>query len=318
VKVLILGYSSIAQRRMIPALRRIAGVTSIDIASLSKPIPADLSGEAYNAYDEALQKSSAELVYVSLQNSEHARWVLAALEANKHVIVDKPAALSLVDTRLCLDMAARRSLLLAEGTLFSWHPQIAAMQSFFEVCGPLTHIDARFVIPPLPATNFRNQQALGGGCLLDMGPYAVAVARLFAKSPLTRLTAVSAPVIAGLDIDVGFSLLAQFNDGLRYTGHFSFESEYQNELLLIGKGGSISVERAFSPPADFTSLWLQRRGNHVTQVEYAPADVFHIFAQRVIDAIAAHRHESFASDMLRDAEMRAAIAGSLGYVEQSL
>jgi NDP-hexose-3-ketoreductase len=185
------------------------------------------------------------------------------------------------------------------------------MRAFFRRYGPLTHIDARFIIPPLPSANFRNHSAQGGGCLLDMGPYAAAIARLFGDGPPRSLAVVAAPRAPGLDIDVGFSLLAQFDDGVRYSGHFGFEGEYQNELLLVGKGGSIAVERVFSPPPDFTSVWQQRCANHASREEQAPADVFELFAASVIAAITAGDHHTFAGDLLRDAKLRARIADCL-------
>jgi len=313
MRALILGYTSIVARRVLPAMALCDGIDVVDIASRSKSPPPDRPkpGAVFSSYEEALARSDAQLVYVSLPNSEHVRLVLACLAAGKHVIVDKPAALALADTEKCLEEAKQRSLLLAEATVFSHHPQVAALRAFADEIGPLTHISARLIIPPMPAENFRNIRALGGGCLLDMGPYAAAVARLFAPEPLVSLAACAALESATFDVDVGFSVLARFADGIRYSGEFSFESEYQNRLELVGARGSVSVERIFSMPPDMAPVWHVRQANKPREVVHAPADAFRHFLEAAMAAIDTGAVGGFAADMLGDARFRETISDSL-------
>jgi dTDP-3,4-didehydro-2,6-dideoxy-alpha-D-glucose 3-reductase len=312
VKILIVGYSSIVQRRVVPALSRIAEIDQIDIASLSKALDADLpkAGQHFTDYAEALRQSSAQCVYVSLPNSMHEAWVQACLDAGKHVIVDKPATMTVESANRFADIAAGKGLLFAEATVFDFHPQFQAMQEFVSAAGGLTHIDAQFVIPPLPPTNFRNNAALGGGCLLDMGAYAAGLARRFGGE-LQRLSAFRAPPYDGFDIDMGFSLAAQFANGVRYTGHFSFESEYQNRLLLVARHGSLLVERLFSPPPDSPPVWQVRRSNAASEEQQPVADVFELFLRAAIHAIYTADLEQFSKPLLADAIFRDTIARKL-------
>jgi predicted dehydrogenase len=276
---LILGYSSIARRRVIPALGGLDGVDCIDVASLSKKEPADWpkSGKLFSSYETALADSQAELVYVSLPNALHERWIEAALASGRHVVVDKPAALSLAAAERLLALAAAKNLLLAEATVFNSHPQFAALAQDASTFGPLTHIVAQFMIPPLPAGNFRTRGDMGGGCLADMGPYAAAVARLFGDE-LETLCCLPAPRYADTDIDMGFSLAARFRNGLRYVGHFSFETEYQ-----------------------------MRVQNVATQRIFDPCDTFQLFFRKVLAALAAKGHAPLRNDMLSDAVFRHAL-----------
>jgi len=318
MRVLILGLSSIARRRVLPALARLAGVDAVDIASRGKSAPEswDKKGRFFADYDEAVAASDAELVYVSLPNRDHAAWIGAALAAGRHVIVDKPATLTLGEARACVGEASRRSLLLAEATVFSYHSQVDAMRRFVEEHGPLTHVDAQFVIPPLPPENFRNHRRLGGGCLNDMGPYAAAVARLFGNGVPTGLCAFAAPPDPDRDIDMGFTFAASFESGMRMTGHFSFESEYQNRLSLIARGGSLAVERVFSPPPDLPPVWQVRRASRAAEESQPADDAFQAFLGAALDAIAAGRHQAHYDDLLSDAAFRARIASALGYGEE--
>src|SRR5450631_4752909 len=94
MQLLILGYSSIVQRRVLPAAAKTAAIGEISIASKSRPQPNggwQKSGRFFTDYDTALRESGADIVYVSLPNAMHEHWILAALASGKHVVVDKPA-----------------------------------------------------------------------------------------------------------------------------------------------------------------------------------------------------------------------------------
>src|SRR5665213_67999 len=180
MRLLIIGYSSIAQRRVIPAAAATVAIEEISIASKSRVEPKEgwpKRGRFFSDYDAALRDSRADIVYLSLPNAMHEYWVLTALGSGKHVLVDKPAMLTTEACERGVAEARRSGRLLAEATVFGCHPHFDALRSFVAEHGPLTHVDAQFIIPPLPTVNFRNHGELGGGCLLDMGPYAAALMR---------------------------------------------------------------------------------------------------------------------------------------------
>jgi predicted dehydrogenase len=318
MRVLLLGMSSIAVRRVLPALAGIAPISKIDIASRRGKSPEQWpkAGKLYTDYQEAIAHSEANLVYISLPNSEHEPWIERALSARKHIVVDKPGVLSHSAALTCAQEAKRHQLLLAEATVFSFHPHIARMREFFLEHGPITHVNAQFIIPPLPPDNFRNFHAMGGGCLHDMGPYAAAVARLFGAR-LTLLKLFSSPPSDTLDVDVGFTLAARFQDGASYVGQFSFEGEYQNRLLVVGRNGSISVEQVFSPPANAPILWRTRRKNVPGEEVQPAADAFGAFLQSVIESVLCGEFRKFDSDMLEDAFFREQLAAQCQNLNES-
>jgi len=200
---------------------------------------------------------------------------------------------------------------LAEATVFAYHPHFQALQRFVAEHGPLTLVDAQFVIPPLPIDNFRNHAGLGGGCLLDMGSYAAALIRTLGgglKPPLAALAGSRHPETG---VDMGFSLQARLANGAVFTGHFSFEGEYQNRLLVVGRSGSVMTERLYSPPADYRIEWRRRIRNAEDTVTFEAADVFRNFLEAAVSAIASGEREPFYRDLLADAQCRAAIADAL-------
>jgi predicted dehydrogenase len=311
--LLILGHSSIAERRVIPAAAKVSAIAEVSIASKSRPRPAEWpkAGRFFTDYDEALRESGADIVYLSLPNAMHEHWLMAALAAGKHVVVDKPALMTAEASRRAVAVAQAAGRVVAEATVFGYHPLFAHIARLVADNGPLTQAAAQFIIPPLPIDNFRNHAELGGGCLLDMGPYAAATMRILGGGAVSRLTAIGGGRHPQTGVDMGFSVQAQLANGGVFSGHYSFEGEYQNRLLVVARSGSALVERLFSPPADFR-LELRQRVRNTESVEtIEAADTFANFLASVTAAIDGGDHEIFYRDLLMDAECRDRIAAAL-------
>ena len=313
MRLLILGYSSIVQRRVLSAAAQVAAFGEISIASKSRPQPDrwPKAGRFFSDYVTALRESHADIVYLSLPNAMHEHWAMAALAEGKHVVVDKPAMMTLEASMRVVEEARRAKRLLAEATVFGYHPQFEGLADFIAEYGPLTHVDAQFIIPPLPIANFRNHLELGGGCLLDMGSYAASVTRILGGGLPSQITALAGGRHPETGVDMGFSVQARLKNGGVFSGHFSFEGEYQNRLLVVGRSGSVLIERVFSPPADHQMEWRRRVRNVESVVSFEAADTFARFLEAVARAIVSGDHERFHRDMVSDAECRAQIAEAL-------
>lgn len=292
--VLILGWSDIVRRRVVPALLSLDGVDQIHVASSSgAPRPGDLGPRAGRSYDgdmaieQALDDQPGALVYVSGVNVEHALRVLAAFDTGHDVVVDKPAVMSAAERRLCLNAAQKAGRLLAEAIVWPTHPQVTGLLDRLRAQSLVVRdIDATFTIPPLPVTNFRTDQMRGGGAAADMGAYAMSPARIFGRGRLDDLRGeVTARQPDGLD--VGFEMSAHYSDGVRVRGSFSLVVEYVNRLALSGEGWSAVLEPAFSSRPDTAltvALTVDGRDESFT---VPPADSFANFLAGVIGRIAA-------------------------------
>ena len=125
MRLLILGYSSIARRRVIPAAAKVEAISEISIASKSRPEPGEgwpKRGRFFSDYDTALRESDSDAVYLSLPNAMHEHLALTALSAGKHVLVDKPAMVTQEACERGVKEARRLGRLLAEAIVFSYHP----------------------------------------------------------------------------------------------------------------------------------------------------------------------------------------------------
>jgi len=306
--ILILGYSQIVRRRVIPALGGLKDFSRVDIAFWGPDAPAERpvtpNGRLFEDFAPALAQSEAELVYVSTVNSAHAEWVRKALESGRHVCVDKPAFLSLKDAEAAADLASRKGLCLAEATVYASHPQIAAVQGLFAPpnAGPL-RLTVLFSVPPFPPENFRYEKKLGGGALYDMGPYAASVSRLIlADRPDEVLCRINSRR-GGDGVETSFSVLASYSGGRSFAGHFGFDTEYKNYLNVLGPDRSVEMNRVFTTPADLPNEIKVREKNEGRVVKIPAADSFALFLDRLREEIKAKTQGRWIELMLKDADL---------------
>ncbi len=307
MRFLIIGFSSIVARRALPALLQLPNVESIDIASrrplVRTSLPEHWHGRIYDDYSVAILDSQADVVYVSLVNGLHEEWAGAALLSGKHVVVDKPAFLSLAAADQLLELAAKNDLSLSEAVVFPHHPQLAASQKLLLEQGGATRITATFTIPPLPIDNFRNHPELGGGSLSDMGPYAATVSRMFFGDLPEKLSCNLVSSHPETDADTAFSVLASYSGGRSYIGHFGFDTEYQNWLTLIGPKVAVTLDRVFSAPPDLQTHLDVSLNSQRSRIAVEAGDSFKNFFSRVIGAIEDHCWSEFAKNLRHDAQM---------------
>jgi NDP-hexose-3-ketoreductase len=309
----LLGWSSIGRRRVVPALARI-GVRDVDIASLTRQVTRSdgPAGTVYTSYDDALADSDADLVYISTRNDAHAALARKAIASGRHVVIDKPAALDVRDIEKLVELADQHGRLIAEATVWSWHPQIGALQELVTAAKPWTHVTAHFSFPPMPADNFRMTDAAGGGMLWDLGPYAVSAARvLFGDTP--KHLSVAVEHNAGSPIDTAFSVLMQFGEGRTLFGRFGMHTAYVNRLIALAPDLEVTLDRAFTTTPDQPGLITGQRDGAPLRIAIAPADPFALFLEDVQRAIGERRFSTFADRMIQDARaLRNLRAAALG------
>jgi NDP-hexose-3-ketoreductase len=312
LKFLLLGWSSIGRRRVVPALARL-GLTQIDVASLTREVtlPDDVNGRVFRSYADAIGASDADVVYVSTRNSDHAALALQALDAGRHVVVDKPAAIACADVHRLVERAAAQSRLIAEATVWPWHPQVTALLDLARRTAPFIHLTALFGFPPMPADNFRMSAAPGGGMMWDLGAYAVSTARVFFDEAPERVS-VAVEHRSGSPLDTAFSVLMQFPGERVLAGRFGMHTGYVNRLIALGPDVEATIDRAFTTVPDQPGTIIGHQGGVPLRIETAAADAFALFLDDVRAAIEARRLDAFTGAMLRDAEALRDLRASAG------
>lgn len=175
--ILIIGNSDIFRRKIYQALLSFKSY-KIELASRKRVVDNYNLFKMYNSYSEALKKTKAKIIYISLVNSKHFLWAKKALEANKHVIVDKPLTLNFKNSKELIDLAKKKKLIIQEATVFYLHNQFKTVLKKINFNKKI-YLNTFFHIPKLKKNNFRNNVNLGGGCFNDMSTYASYIISFF-------------------------------------------------------------------------------------------------------------------------------------------
>ncbi len=243
---------------------------------------------AYGDYVTLLHDPEVEAVYNALPNSLHAQWSIAALQAGKHVLCEKPMATSLADGLAMVAAAQTNRRLLMEAFMYRFHPQTITVQQLLAdgVIGEVKQVRGSFAFLLDDGTNIRLNAELGGGALYDIGCYPLSYARMaFGVCP-QQATA----FIAGETVDLSVSGLLRFAADHVATVTCSFQSAWNQRVEIIGDAGWIHLDRPFNPTPDLATTIMIAHGRRHVSVEtltIPPADHFRLEAEGFA-ALAAH------------------------------
>ncbi len=274
VKWGVLSTAKIAEEKVIPAMQQSELCEIVAVASRSEEKAVETAkklriAKAYGSYEALLNDPEIEAIYNPLPNHLHVPLSLAALEAGKHVLCEKPIALNAAEARKLSQAARLRpDLVIMEAFMYRFHPQWQkAHQLVLEgAVGRLCTIQTFFSYYNDDPQNVHNQVYIGGGGLLDIGCYAVSLSRwLFDAEPLRVLGRCVFHPTFGVDIQT-LGLL-EFTEGSASFTVGTLMQPYQR-VLIFGTAGSIEIEIPFNAPPDRkTRLWL-RRGVEVEEITF--------------------------------------------------
>ncbi|MFF0221235.1 Gfo/Idh/MocA family protein [Streptomyces sp. NPDC004629] len=273
----VIGCAGIAVRRMLPAFAacpdiEIAAVASRDAAK-ARQVAERFGCRAVRGYAELLQQDDIQAVYVPLPAALHARWTEAALRTGRPVLAEKPLTTDPRRTAELLELARRRGLVLMENIMFVHHHRHEAVRRLVAdgAIGELRAFHAAFTIPPLAEADIRYDPELGGGALADVGVYPLRAALHFLGD---RLDVVGARLTRGEGRRVETSGAALLGTPGTVTAQITFgmEHAYRSAYELWGSEGSITVDRAFTPPADHVPVIGLNRGRTAEEIRLAPHD----------------------------------------------
>jgi predicted dehydrogenase len=213
------------------------------------------------SYADLVTRDDIDVVYIALPASENQRWVVAALQAGKAVLCEKPLAVTTRQIALMFDAAEAAQRPLWEAMHYRHHP---AMQLFLDTVrggaiGTLQRVEARFVghLPNKPG-EIRWQAALGGGATMDLGCYALHALRTLLGDPL-RVVSARAQFDAGIDAALSADLVSAGGIPARMACSF-LEAEHRSQLLAFGSHGSLRFDN-FTSPTWRGQLLLEQNGS---------------------------------------------------------
>jgi predicted dehydrogenase len=249
----VLGCARIARRGLIPGIQGSLTGSLLALASRDGSKAKAWAAEfgiprAYGAYQQLLDDPEIDAVYIPLPNELHKPWVLAAADAAKQVLCEKPLALAAQEARQMAEHCQRRNVCLMEAFMWRHQPRTLAIRKLVAegAIGALRLIRSSFSFPIEPG-DWRLEPRRGGGCLWDVGCYGVNTARLFAGREPTTCRAIAH--LGDTGVDLSLTALLEFPDGGLATVDCSFEQPFRCHYELVGSRGSIDVPDAYLPPA---------------------------------------------------------------------
>ncbi|HSV74454.1 MAG TPA: Gfo/Idh/MocA family oxidoreductase [Chthonomonadales bacterium] len=249
----VLGCSSFARGVALPALSAARGARLHAVASRDATRARELADRfsarrAYGAYEDLLADPGVDAVYIPLPNSLHAAWSVRAIEAGKHVLCEKPFAMTRSEAVRVADAAARRGVQVMEAFMWRFHPQhdLALRRIREGAIGAVRLVRAAFTFTIARERNIRLAPSLGGGSLLDIGCYPVSAARFYLGAEPVRAYA-RAVFDPEYRVDMAVAGVLEFpeGDGLFDCG---FRLPYRADLEVCGESGVIQIPAAWLPP----------------------------------------------------------------------
>ncbi len=205
---------------------------------------------AHASYEALLADPDVDAVYIPLPNHLHARWAIAAARAGKHVLCEKPLALTSAEAQEVVDACREAGVLLMEAFMYRLHPSWVAARALVAAgrIGRLRAVDSWFSYYNDDPANIRNIREAGGGALYDIGCYSVNLSRmLFEGEPVRVQAAITRDPDSG--VDVLTSGILHFPAGIA-TFTCTTRTEPDQRVDIYGSEGRISIDIPFNIPPD--------------------------------------------------------------------
>lgn len=285
----VLSTARIGLRNVIPSMMTspmcdIRAISSRSLATAQDAATTLGIPTAYGCYEELLADPEIEAVYNPLPNHLHVPLTIAALEAGKHVLCEKPIAMDAADAARLLDASKRfPHLMVMEAFMYRFHPQWQTMKRLLQEgrIGELKAVHADFTYFNTDPANVRNMADIGGGGILDIGCYGVDLCRmLFGCEPHRVKSLVDVDPTFGTDRLT--SALLDFGTGMGLV-FCATQAEHRQGAILYGTKGHITVDIPFNAANE------RQRSITVTTSEGVETIVFEVCDQYVLQAEAFNR-----------------------------
>jgi predicted dehydrogenase len=295
----VLSTAKIAREKWIPGVRRaprqrgeVVAIASRDEAA-AETVARDLAiPRAHGSYEALLADPEIDAVYIPLPNHLHREWAIAAARAGKHILCEKPLALTAAEAQEIVDAAAAAGVVLMEAFMYRLHPSWVAVRELLAAgrIGRLQTVQSWFSYFNDDPRNIRNIAAAGGGALMDIGCYTSNLSRMLFGAEPER---VEAAIVRDPDqeIDVLTSALLVFPGGGTASFTVSTRSETDQRVHVYGTEGHISVGIPFNIPPDRpTHIFVTHGGEPpvapaVERLTFETADPYGVEADAFADAV---------------------------------
>jgi predicted dehydrogenase len=264
----VLSTADIGMAKVTPAIGQADNCEVVAIASRSLEQAEDAAGQlgitgAYGSYEALLEADEVDAVYIPLPNNLHHEWTIKAAAAGKHVLCEKPIALTAAEAEEMAAACDEAGVKLEEAFMYRHHPTwVEAVRLLRSgMIGELQGVQSWFSYFNDDPNNIRNHVENGGGALMDVGCYCLNLSRMLFESEPSRVEAsVRRDPVMGIDIVT--SAVLEFPGGGQSTFTCSIRAEDYQRVHIVGSDGRIEIEIPFNiPPDRETRIFVTQGGD---------------------------------------------------------
>jgi predicted dehydrogenase len=251
----VLGVAKIAVEKVIPAMQlgtwsEVTAIASRDRARAQGAADMLRIPKAYGSYEELLADPEVDAIYNPLPNHLHVPWTTKAAEQGKHVLCEKPIAMTVAEAKALLAARDRTGVKIQEAFMVRTHPQWVKVKEIVRDggIGELRAMVGWFSYFNRDPGNIRNRTESGGGALMDIGCYLINTSRfIFDREPARVVGAIQRD--PDMHTDRLTSMLLDYEDG-HCTGTCSTQLVPAQRMQILGTKGRIEISIPFNAPPD--------------------------------------------------------------------
>ena len=239
-------------RSVIPAIRESPRSELVAVASRDPARAAAYAHEwgiprSFGRYEEMLADDEIDVVYNPLPNGLHAEWTIRAARAGKHVLCEKPLAITVEEVDAIAETARQAGVVIAEGLMYRHHTLTREVKAMVErgTLGELRVVRGCFTFPLTREADVRLDPTLGGGCLWDLGVYPISYARLMTGTE--PLEAFGWQTLGPTGVDVDFAAQLRFPANVVLQCDTGFRAAFRRDVEIVGSEASLFVPNPFKP-----------------------------------------------------------------------
>lgn len=237
----------------------------------------------HGSYNALLADPDIDVIYNPLPNHLHAEWTIKAVQAGKHVLCEKPLALSVQEVDAIRDAARKHGRIVMEGFMYRHHPQTLKVQELVKSgsLGTLKLIRGSFSFLLTREGDVRLNPAMGGGSIWDIGCYPISYARMVVST--NPLEVFGWQVTGPTGIDESFAGQLRFANDVLAQFDSSFVVPFHTFMEIVGSEGTLNIPRPFRPETD-ENIYLTR-GDKTETIKVPGQELYTGEVENMADAI---------------------------------
>jgi xylose dehydrogenase (NAD/NADP) len=236
-------------RRLIPALLAAERADLVAVASRDQARAEAYAEEweiprALSSYEALLSDPEIDAIYISLPNSLHAEWTVRAAQAGKHVLCEKPLALTVQECDRVIAASEANGVIVTEAVMYLHHPLLHETRQLVQegAVGPIRLVRGAFSFLLDRIADVRWKPELGGGSLWDVGSYPVSFIRWIAGEPEQVF---GWHTLSNSGVDATFAGLLRCKDGVLGVFDCGFRHQFRTQAEIVGTEGAMIVEQPY-------------------------------------------------------------------------